>query len=279
MQATSERLLEIVHSPSREIRLAEAALLLAQEQYPVLDVEKYLSHLDNYASSIIHALPLEPNLGDLVFSLNTFLFDDMGFSGLGVDTAMESGNYLNRVIDMKRGSPITLAIIYMEVGRRLGMEFEGVFFPGHFLVKLRAGGFEAIIDPLSGGLSMMEDELDVLLGQAFGTERLSPSSMRGFLGSSDDREVLVCMLRGLKSIYLKQNDIEKALWSIERILAISPGAANELRDRAALYEHLGYTNAAAADYSHYLELVPGAIDEPMVRNRLTSLLHSGITLH
>ena len=130
-----ERLANIAKISEQELNLAEAALLIAMDEYPGLDVESYLRQLDELASGVQERLPAQAGLEDTLVTLNQLLFVEQGFSGDTENFDDPRNSFLNEVLDRKLGIPITLSIIYMEVGRRLGLPLKGVSFPGHFLVK------------------------------------------------------------------------------------------------------------------------------------------------
>jgi regulator of sirC expression with transglutaminase-like and TPR domain len=170
----------------------------------------------------------------------------------------------------------------MEVGNRVGVPFEGVGFPGHFLVRVPAGaGEHLILDPFHGGQRVDDDELlerlrslaDANSGPAFETvppEFLTPTSPRAMLGR---------MLRNLLRIYLERDADAEALLTVDLLLVLTPQGADEVRTRGYLYERLGCPAAAANDFRRYLELAPEADDGEQIRTRLSRLLDDTPTLH
>lgn len=134
------------------IDLARACLLLAEDAYPALDVEGYVGELERHAGRLRARLGVDIAPEEKVVALNEFLFDDLGYSGNTRDYYDPRNSYLNEVIDRRTGIPITLAVLYMEIGRRIGLPVEGVSFPGHFLVRLQVRGGTLVLDPFSGGM-------------------------------------------------------------------------------------------------------------------------------
>ena len=260
-------------------RLAKAALLLSREIQPGLDIRDYLQRLQFYAIAIGERLPLSARLGDVLFHLNDYLFNDCGFTTENCQERSAEFNYLHRVIEKRCGSPLSMAIIYITVGRWLGLQLRGMFFPGRILVAYRDEDGEVVMDPGNGGLALHENDLESLLARAYADNQVPPQQLRRFLAASDDKTLLVRMLRQLKQAYLSQGELPNALWALQKVLELMPELASGFRERGHLYELLDCSYAAAMDYSHYLELLPDASDAVLLRRRLPELLRVPITLH
>ncbi len=250
--------------------LAEAALLLARDEYPEIDVSNYLARLDEYARSIRSRLPHNPGLEDTLVALNQFLFEEQGFSGNTDDYYDPRNSFLNEVLDRKLGIPITLSILYIEIASRLGLEIEGVSFPGHFLVKLATAEGDVVLDPFFGGTPLSEEDLSERLEEVLGM-RASGMQLPELLASADKKDILVRMLRNLKGIYQKQSDPEKMLATLNRILQVEPDAAEEQRERGEIWEQLECLRAAACDYRSYLRTSAAAPEALQVRQRLIEI--------
>ena len=266
-----ERLSELVRRPDQEVDLAEAALLLAKAEYPTLDIAAYLAQLDDLAARLRERLPQTAGLEQLVVSLNEFLFEELGFSGNTDNYYDPRNSFLNEVLDRKLGIPITLCILYMEIGRRVGLELEGVSFPGHFLVKFATDEGDVILDPFAGGVPLTEEELVDRLEETYGEHRIANGALPQLLATASKRDILVRMLRNLKVIYLHHERFEKALEVINQILLIGPELAEEVRERGELYERLECHRSALLDYQRYLRLEPQAPDLADIRNRIIAL--------
>lgn len=141
------------------IELARASLMIAEDAYPGLDVEHYLGEFERLAQRLREQLPQPHGAEERIVALNQFLFDELGFWGNTDDYYDPRNSYLNEVMDRRTGIPISLAVVYMELGRRIGLPLEGVSFPGHFLVRLRLRGRMLVLDPFTGGAPQSEDEL------------------------------------------------------------------------------------------------------------------------
>jgi len=266
-----DRLNDLVHGPEQDLDLAEAALLLAAAEYPALDIPAYLAQLDQLAARLRERLPQTADLEQRLVSLNEFLFEELGFSGNTDNYYDPRNSFLNEVLDRKLGIPITLCIIYMEIGRRIGLQLEGVSFPGHFLVKFATDEGDVVLDPFAGGVPLTEEDLVDRLEETYGRHDITSSSLPQLLAAASKLEILVRMLRNLKVIYLHHQQFEKALEVINQILFISPDLADEVRERGAVYERLECHRAALLDYQRYLRLEPHAPDLADIRNRIIAL--------
>ncbi len=266
-----ERLAKLAKISEQELNLAEAALLIAMDEYPGLDVDAYLRQLDELATGVQQRLPAQAGLEDTLVALNQFLFVDQGFSGDTENYDDPRNSFLNEVLDRKRGIPITLSIIYMEVGRRLGLPLKGVSFPGHFLVKFSTREGEVVLDPFSGGSLMSKEDLEQMLEETYGASDSTSAPLERLLIAAGKKEILVRMLRNLKGAYLRRERYEKALTVIDRILLIQPDQPDEIRDRGRIYEHLECFRAALEDYQSYLRMRPAGGDAPDAHRRVAEL--------
>jgi regulator of sirC expression with transglutaminase-like and TPR domain len=259
-----------------EIDLARACLLIAADAYPGLDIERYLGEIEGLAIRLRARLPASNAVEERVVALNQFLFDDLGYCGNTEDYYDPRNSYLNEVIDRRTGIPITLAILYMEVGRRVGLPLEGVSFPGHFLVRLAVRGGTLVLDPFAGGAPQSQDELRSRLQRVIpegAAENVAVAELplEQFLEPATKRQILARMLRNLKAIYRETDKPERMLSVLNRMLALSPNASAELRDRGLLYQRLECFRAAHQDLSAYLEREPDAPDLDEVRASLMDL--------
>ncbi len=266
-----ERWKEIVAGPEEEIDLAEAALLIAVHEYPGLDVFAYLRRLQDLGTELKRRLRRDIGPTDAIIALNRYLFDELGFSGNAQDYYDPRNSFLNDVLDRRLGIPITLSIIYVEIGRRLGLAMHGVSFPGHFLVKCAARDGVIVLDPYERGASLSLEDLQRRLRVLRGGTAPPPEIARHMLAAAGKKDILARMLRNLKNIYLERRDPARALAAADRIIALEPRAADEYRDRAALYLELECHRAALSDFHNYLMLKPGAGDAAAVHRRVVEL--------
>lgn len=261
----------LLAQPDEELNLAEAALCVAQDEYPGLDVGAYLKHLDELAERLRGKLPADAGFEARVVALNEFLFDELGFSGNTDDYYDPRNSFLNEVIDRRVGIPITLSILYMEIGARVGLALEGVSFPGHFLVKSATDEGDVVLDPFAGGVPVAEEDLVHRLEARFGEEQAQLAPLPQLLAAVNKKDILVRMLRNLKAIYLHREAWDKALTTMNRILLVAPNLPEEVRDRAELYERLECFRPALDGFRHYMEINPAAPEALEVRRKIIDL--------
>lgn len=214
--------------------LAEAALWIAAEEYPDLDVAAYLARLDALAARVDRLgkrLALAP-----AEALRVGLAEEQGFHG-NREAFYEPGNsYLNTVLDGRAGIPISLSIIYVEVARRLGWKAEGISFPGHFLMQVGEGDEAVILDPFHGGRTLSNEDCAVLLKQIAGAQTSFTAEL---LAPAPWRKILYRLLANLKNIYSSPPpDYVRALSVVERMLLVQPGSVDDVRDRGLLLHKL-----------------------------------------
>ncbi len=267
---------QLLGGDDSRIDLARACLMIAQDAYPALDVDRYLGEIERMAIRLRARMPQANAAEEKVVALNQFLFDDLGYWGNADDYYDPRNSYLNEVIDRKTGTPISLAILYMELGRRIGLPLEGVSFPGHFLVRLRLRGGTLVLDPFAGGMPQSEAELRERL------QRVIPEGAAGgvapgelpldqFLEPASNRQILARVLRNLKGIYREKDKPERMLEVLNRMLVVAPDASSELRDRGYVYQRLECWRPALKDLSDYVEREPEAPDLDDVRVKLMEL--------
>lgn len=265
----------IVAQAGDEFDLARAALVIAQDEYPALEAEVYLARLDELAARVRCLSGGESDPYRLIASVNVVLFTQESFRGNRGDYYDPRNSFLNEVLDRKKGIPITLSVIYMEVARRAGLPIQGVGFPGHFLVKYESNDEEIVIDPFDKGEVRTLEELQALLDGLYNRKvPLRPE----FLAPVTSRQIVRRMLNNLKAIYLGDENFAKALSAAERLVILEPASAPEIRDRGALYLKLECFQQAISDFEAYLRLAPGASDAEDIREQLVEL-KKGAALH
>ena len=258
---------EMVSRPPEQVDLAAAALLIALDEYPGLNVSGYLERIDVLAertSAQLHFDAAERPM-ETIESMNYQLFEIEGFRGNQEDYYDPRNSFLNEVLDRKKGIPITLSVLYMEVGRRIGLKIEGVGMPGHFIVKCKHNGAEIFVDAFGRGEILLEEGCQRKLTQLHGED--FPFN-RSYLDAVNYTQILTRMLHNLKAIYWNQQNYAKALGVIEKLLLINPTAAAEIRDRGFAHYQLNHLSPAIKDWSRYLELRPSAPDAAEVSKTL-----------
>lgn len=258
-------------APERvRIDLAEAALLCAQDAYPDLDIRRSLDDLDRLASTLQKRMPPDFSTTHRLIALNNYLFRELGFAGNDNEYYDPRNSFLNDVIARKTGIPITLSILYLEVGTRLGLKLKGVSFPGHFLVKVRVTGGELVLDPYAGGRSLSEEELRERLAQFAGEQTAKTAPLDEFLEAATPRQILARLLRNLKAIYLEADETARALDVMNRLVILLPDVPEERRDRGMAFARLDCPRAAADDLGHYASERPRADDAAQVAAQLAA---------
>lgn len=279
--AQTDRFAELMKDEKDRYSLAEACLLIAEDAYQGLDVNRYLAEIERMAARLRGRLPPGADAEAKVIALNQFLFDDLGYSGNAEDYYDPRNSYLNQVIERRRGIPISLSILYMEVGRKIGLPLEGISFPGHFLVRLGLRSSTLVLDPFSGGAPLSEEDLRKLLRRVIAESGRAGLRAAGdvaaelpldqFLEPAGHRQILARMLRNLKNIHREKDQPQQLLKVINRMIAVSPEAHGELRDRGLVYQQLEAFRAALKDLNDYLERDPEALDADDIRARVVEL--------
>ena len=253
----------------------EAAISIAHDDVASLDGQAVLAEIDTLAARLKIRLADDAAPMHRLRLLNRFFFQELGFAGNVNDYYDPRNSYLHAVLQTRRGIPITLALLYMEIAGQIGLTASGVSFPGHFLVKVRMPQGDVVIDPFTGQ-SMSRDALDALLGPYRGRHGLpgdAPVSLVVFLQAATPREIVGRMLRNLKEIHRRSDDLAMLHAVLERLVVLLPDAWEERRDRGLVAARLGAVGAAVADLSAYLENVPQAGDRSVVAKRLVELGH------
>ncbi len=271
-----DRFAELMARGEDQIDLARACLLIAQDAYPGLDVEGYLGEIERLAARLRGRLAPQGGAEERVAALNQFLFDELGYSGNADHYYDPRNSYLNEVLDRHTGIPLTLSVLYLEIGRRVGLALQGVSFPGHFLVRLPLRGATLVLDPFSGGEPQSEADLRARLRRVIPPGATAPVPVEElpldqFLEPAGKRQILARLLRNLKGIYREAEKPERLLAVLNRMLVVAPEAHGELRERALVYQRLECYRAALKDLSEYAERAPDAPDMDEVRARLVEL--------
>jgi regulator of sirC expression with transglutaminase-like and TPR domain len=255
---------DIMAGPDDEVDLAQAALLIACEEYPDLDVPRYLRRVDGLARAVEKHLEHDPGPLAAVRALSGLLFDEEGFRGNLEDYYDPRNSFLNDVLDRRTGIPITLSTLYIEVGRRAGLPVEGIGLPGHFVV--RVGG--TLVDPFHGGAVLSEQDCQKRLDRIYGGRLRLDETM---LAACARKTILARTLRNLKAIYTKAGDFIRALNVVELLLRVEPGSLEEIRDRGMLHAALDCYALAAGELEEYLEKAGNAPGNEPLRQKAAEL--------
>jgi regulator of sirC expression with transglutaminase-like and TPR domain len=259
---------DILAQDDGSVDLAEAALLIACEEYPNLDVPGYLARFEDMARELRERLAEEPRPERAVMALNRYLFQEQGFHGNTEAYYDPRNSYINEVLDRRTGIPITLSTVYIEVARRAGLHVEGVGLPGHFIVRVNVPGRGVLIDPYHCGALLSEKECQDRLDRIFGGRVKVEARM---LSGCGRKAMIERMLRNLKAIYVKDEDYSRALGAVELLLRLDPGNAEDVRDRGVLFAALDCYDFATRDLETYLALAPRAPEKEELTARIAAL--------
>jgi len=254
----------LVSRPDGRIDLARASLAIARWEYPRLDADAYLERLDGLARAVDGVRRSPDALGRL-HRLREYLFVEQGFTGNRDDYYDPRNSFLNDVLDRRQGIPITLSLVLMEVGKRLGLAIEGIGLPGHFIAGARLDDSQILLDPFNGGALVTPEECEELVGSVVGRPvTLRPEHYAPVSG----RQLLTRMLANLKGAYWRRQEWDRVVGAIDRLLVLDPKAAGEWRDRGVAWSNLGEVRRGLGDWERYLTEFPDAEDHETVKGHL-----------
>lgn len=256
------------------IPLFESALTLGQDVYPDLDFSSLQVEMDMQALKLQQRLPPDASHIQKLRMLNHFFFQELAFAGNINNYYDPDNSYIHRVIATRRGIPISLAVLYMELGQQIGLNMKGISFPGHFLMKLSVQSGDIVLDPMNGA-SLSREELEERLEpyiehQDFGDEL----PLAAYLRAAHPREILARMLRNLKAVFTDAQRWQDVLDVQERLVILLPDEITERRDRGLAHAHLASPQAALDDLEAYLAMRPDAEDADSMRDKLPQLRHA-----
>lgn len=253
--------------------LLEATAAVAMDEYPELDVQTVLGDVDQLLARLRRRLPADAGPLQRLRMLNQFFFQDLGFGGNVNHYYDPDNSYLNVVLRTRRGIPITLAVLWLELAMGLGLQARGVNFPGHFMVKVNLPQGQVVIDPFTGQ-SLSREDL---------SERLEPFKRRNglvddfdvpvglYLQSAPPRDILARVLRNLKEIHNAQEDWSRLVAVLDRLVLLQPDAWPDIRDRGLAWAELGQPARAVPDLEAYLAHAEDPLDADAISERLRAL--------
>jgi regulator of sirC expression with transglutaminase-like and TPR domain len=261
-----------------QVPLLRSALLIAHDEYPDLDLAACEAQLDSHADALREEVAQIDSDPLKMQAINHYLFDELGYAGNHDEYYDPRNSYLNQVLSRRLGNPISLAVVQMEVARRLGVPLDGISFPGHFLVRLPVDDGILVMDPFNRGRPVNADELRQRAKPHFG-EDVPDDALMQILSPAPHRAILMRMLRNLHAVYSENTDWSRAVRCADRILRLLPDNAEALRDRGLGYLELGHQAGARRDLGRYLQQNPEASDADTIRERLIDIAEPNGRLH
>lgn len=257
----------------QQFHLFEAAVSLGQDEYPDLDVQRALAEVDALLVRLRRRLPADAPAMHKLRLLNHFFFHELHFGGNLNHYYDPDNSYLHKVLERRRGIPVSLAVLWLELAQGLGLKARGVNFPGHFMVKVNLPNGQVVIDPFTGQ-SLSREDL---------SERLEPYKRRNglvddfdvpvglYLQAATPREILARLLRNLKEIHRTQEDWLRLIAVLDRLLILLPDAWIEYRDRGLAWAEMGDVRLAVGDLETYVEHADDTLDRDAIAQRLQEL--------
>ncbi|HIY71716.1 MAG TPA: SirB1 family protein [Candidatus Luteimonas excrementigallinarum] len=251
-----------------DIPLLGTALLIARDEYPDLEPRCYEQMLAHHVEQLRPRIEAIDPWPMRMLAINEYLFDELGYSGNHEEYYDPRNSYLNEVFERRLGIPISLAVVQIEVARRLDMPLEGISFPGHFLVRLPVDDGMLVMDPFNRGRPLDAEELRERIQPHLSGTHIDDQALHQVLNPASHRSILMRMLRNLHGLYAQEEDWARAVRCADRILSLAPDNPAALRDRGMGYLHLGHRHGARVDLGRYLTLDPDADDASQVHESL-----------
>lgn len=259
------------------VPLLEAATSLAQDAEPTLDVQSVLLQVDMLLERVRRQIPSQASAVERAMTLNTFFYETLGFGPNANDFADPGNSFMHQVLHTRRGIPISLAVLWMELAHGIGLKVDGISFPGHFLVKVYVDEGIIIQDPLTGrGLtqSMLSERLEPFReGWGLAEDEIAPLHL--FLLPASSRDILERMLRNLKNVYVEETQLSLLLGVLHRLVCLCPQEPEAYRDRGLVLAQLDQRDAALQDLQTYVRMAPAPQDLPVIEARIELLRAAG----
>lgn len=262
-----------------EFPLLEAALSIAQDEYPDLDLQAALTMVDGMQARLQKRCPARATALERIHLLNRFLYEELGFGVNANDYYDPDNSFLHQVLHTRRGIPISIGILWLELARSIGLDAHGISFPGHFMLKVLLQQGQVVLDPLTGK-SFTSEELaerirQFMPGMHFFNDEIVPLAL--FLQSAKPRQIIARMLRNLKEIYRSQQDLPRQLAVQDRLVVLLPRDWTERRDRGLVHADLNHIEEAIGDLQLYLQQVRNAVDVESIAQRMQALKGNDIS--
>jgi len=267
---------ELVRTPAPRFPLLECAAELPLYSDRRCDPRRVVATVRGWGAQLRARVAADVSAPNRLRLLNHYFFDELGFHPNTGNYYSPDNSYLHRVVERRTGIPISLALLYIEIGRAIGLKLSGIGFPGHFLVKAQCGEGLLLIDVFARGVSLSAADLRHRLDQVL---RGTKAPLEAYLRVASEREILARMLHNLKAIHADGEQWQALLEVQNRLVALLPDSAEERRDRGLVYAQLECPRAAANDLAAYLTMEPGASDREDIRERLAQLRRAAAALN
>ncbi|MDD2843712.1 MAG: tetratricopeptide repeat protein [Rhodoferax sp.] len=262
----------LVHSDA-DFPLLEAAISLAQDEYPDLSVQQVLGDVDQLLARLKRRLPEDAGSLQRLRALNQFVYRDLNFGGNFNNFMDPDNSYVHVVLRTRLAIPISLAVIWLELAQGIGLKVRGISFPGHFMVKVNLTEGQVVIDPLTGK-SLSREELSERLApfhdiSGFDDDQELPLGL--YLQAAPPRDIIARMLFNLKDIHAAQEDWPRLISVLDRLIVLLPEAWPEYRDRGLAHAEAGHPGHALEDLETYLANATEIGDRRAIAARVSEL--------
>jgi regulator of sirC expression with transglutaminase-like and TPR domain len=272
-ESASKRFADLLERHGDHPPLDEAVALLAADEDPSVRPESIVQSLDQIATGL--HLPEGVATIEAVARVNTHLFATLGFEGDSEAYHDPTNSLMHRVLERRRGLPILLSVLYIEIARRVGLAVDGIGYPGHFIVRPRDADPIFYLDPFNHGKVRRAEALAARL------ERLIPEVVHDealraqFMDPVDARYILSRMTNNLRASYLRSGDGEGVLRSVERLIVLQPHEPSHQRDRGLVLLGLGRAGEGSRQLEEYLRDNPDAPEADVLREHATQATEEG----
>lgn len=257
---------QLIQMPEEDLQLDRAALYVAGEEYPEINVPSHLAQLDAFAAEVSQRVTYEAAPANVARAIAGYLYEELGFSGNSGQYYSPDNSFLNRVLETRTGIPITLSLLFLEVARRLGLRCSGVGLPGHFIVGLDDTG--EYLDPFNAGTVLSVEDCRALV------DRMSAGSLEwrdGFLTPYTKRDILFRILNNLKAVYMQGREYTKAVGVIQRMTIINPGVPSLYQEQAWCHAEQQEYRLAIKTLEAYLQEAGTPDDSRQVKDQIDGL--------
>jgi regulator of sirC expression with transglutaminase-like and TPR domain len=255
----------LLSNRDENVRLDIAALQLARVEHPDLPIEAFLELLDSHANELGERVDGDITGDEFIDVMNDYLFEELGFHGNQQDYYNPANSCLNEVLTQRTGIPISLSVLYMEIGRRLDRPLYGIGLPGHFIVQYNDGEYSSFIDPYHGGRQLTDVECYELAKEITGLDVADDPTV---LYPVTKRHIVIRMLNNLRAVYFTKQDHRKAIEVLNLLIEADPTSPDEYKQRGICRAHLKLFKAARLDLEMYLKLAPNAPDRKDVEEQV-----------